>query len=64
MSTDNEVRLADDVLALLKRYADAEGISIDEAATRAVRMGLEESRWRKLLADGRRYARESGSTEE
>ena len=40
MGTDKNVQLADDVLALLKQRAAAEGMSIDEAATEAVRIGL------------------------
>ena len=61
--SEKNVSLTEDVLALLKQRAKAEGISIDDAATEAVRIGLEESRWRALLAKGERYARASGYTE-
>jgi hypothetical protein len=64
MSADKNIQLAEDVLALLKQRAEAEGVSVDEAATEAVRIGLEESRWRALITKGRRYGRESGYTED
>jgi len=62
MGTDKNIRLAEDVLALLKQQAETAGVSVDEAATEAVRMGLEEGRWRRLLSIGRKYGRESGYT--
>jgi hypothetical protein len=64
MGTDNNINLADDVLALLKQRAEAEGVSVDEAATQAVRIGLEEGRWQRLISVGRKYGRESGYTED
>ena len=64
MATDKNIRLPEDVLALLKEQAEAEGVSVDEAATEAIRVGLEEGRWRRLLAAGRKYGRESGYTAE
>ena len=64
MGTDKNIQLADDVLALLKQRADTEGMSIDEAATEAVRIGLEEGRWRRLISVGRKYGRGSGYTED
>lgn len=63
MGTNKNIQLADDVLALLKQRADAEGMSIDEAATEAIRIGLDESRWRRLVAIGSKYGSESGYTE-
>ena len=60
---EKNVTIAEEVLALLKQRAEAEGVSVDEAATEAVRVGLEEGRWRSLLAKGRRYGKESGYTE-
>lgn len=61
---EKNIKLADDVLALVKQRAAAEGVPEDEIATEAVRIGLEERRWRSLLAKGRRYGRESGYTED
>ena len=61
---EKNIKLADDVLALVKQRAADEGVPEDEIATEAVRIGLEEGRWRSLLAKGRRYGRESGYTEE
>jgi hypothetical protein len=62
--SDKNVKLADDVLTMLKQRAEADGVSIDEAATRAVRIGLDEARWRRLTSVGRRYGQESGYTKE
>ena len=64
MGTDKNIKLAEDVLALLKQQAETAGVSVDEAATEAVLIGLEEGRWRRLLSVGRKYGRESGFTEQ
>ena len=61
---EKNITLAEDVLALIKQRAAAEGVPEDEIATEAIRIGLEEGRWRSLIARGRRYGRESGSTED
>ena len=61
---ENNVKLPDDVLALIKQRAEAEGLSVDEMAAQAVRAGLEEGRWRSLLAKGRLYGQQSGYTED
>ena len=61
---EKNVTIAQEVLALLKQRAEADGVSIDEAATQAVKIGLEEGRWRSLLAKGRRYGKDSGYTED
>jgi hypothetical protein len=61
---ENQVKLSEDVMQLLKQRAETDGVSVDEAATEAVRIGLEEGRWRSLLARGRRYGQESGYTED
>lgn len=61
---ENQIKLSDDVMELLKQRAEADGVSVDEAATQAVRIGLEDGRWRSLLAKGGRYGRESGYTED
>ena len=45
--TEKNITLADDVLALLKQRAEAEGVSVDEVATEAVRIG------RKTAGGGR-----------
>jgi hypothetical protein len=56
---ENQVKLSDDVMQLLEKRAEADGVSVDEAATQAVKIGLEEGRWRSLLAKGRRYGQQS-----
>ena len=61
---EKHIKLSDDLMKLLEQRAEADGVSVEEAATQAVRIGLEEGRWRSLLAKGRRYGRESGYTEE
>lgn len=61
---EKQIHLSDDVMELLKQRAEADGVSIDEAATQAVKIGLEEGRWRSLLARGRRYGKDSGYTED
>jgi hypothetical protein len=61
---EKNVTLSDDVLELLKQRAEAEGVSLDDAASQAVRIGLQEGRWRSLLAKGRRYGQESGYTQD
>jgi plasmid stability protein len=61
---ENSIKLSDEVMRLLKQRAAADGVSVEEAAAEAVKIGLEEGRWRSLLARGQRYGRESGYTEE
>lgn len=63
MPMEKNIRLAADVFEQVKQRAQAEGLSVDEAATEAVRIGLQEDRWRRLIAAGRRYGGESGYTE-
>jgi hypothetical protein len=43
--------------------ADADGVTPDEVVNEALRIGLEESRWRRLLAKGQRYGQASGYAE-
>jgi len=64
MEADKNIKLADDVLALVKQRAEAEGVPEDEVASQAVRIGLEEGRWRRLISAGRKYGKESGCTED
>jgi hypothetical protein len=42
----------------VKQRAEAEGKTVDEAANEAVRLGLSESGWQKLVTRGRTYSRE------
>ncbi len=42
----------------MKKRAEAEGVSLDEAANEAVRLGLAESKWQTLVKRGRNYSRE------
>jgi len=61
---EKHIKLSDDLMKLLEQRAEADGVSVEEGATQAARIGLEEGRWRSLLAKGRRYGRESGYTED
>jgi hypothetical protein len=56
--TPKTITLADDVFEQVKQRAEAEGVSLDEAANEAVRLGLSESRWQKLVKRGRNYSHE------
>ena len=56
--TPKTITLADDVFEQDKQRAEAEGKSVEEAANEAVRLGLSESRWQKLVKRGRNYSRE------
>src|SRR5687768_8368758 len=42
----------------VKQRAEAEGVTVEEAANEAVRLGLSEDRWQKLMKRGRNYSRE------
>ena len=53
MGTGGEHQAAGIRLGGAQATGEAEGVSVDAAATEAVRMGLEEGRWRRLLAVGR-----------
>jgi len=48
----------DDVFEQVKKRAEAEGVTVEEAANEAVRLGLSEDRWQKLVKRGRNYSRE------
>lgn len=52
------ITLADDVFEQIKQRAEAEGKTVEEAANDAVRVGLNEDRWQRLLKRGRNYSRE------
>jgi hypothetical protein len=58
MTPQKTITLADDVFEQVKVRAEAEGKSLDEAANEAVRLGLSESRWQRLMTRGRNYSRE------
>ena len=58
MTPQKAITLADDVFEQVKQRAEAEGVSLDEAANEVVRLGLIESRWQKLVKRGRIYNRE------
>ena len=55
--TPKNIALEPDVLELVKQRAEAEGVSLDEAANEAVRLALSEDRWQKLVKRGRNYSR-------
>ena len=48
----------DDVYEQVLQRAEAEGKTLEEAANDAVRLGLSEDRWQKLVKRGRNYSRE------
>ena len=56
--TPKNIALEPDVMELVKQRAEAEGVSLDEAANEAVRLALSESRWQNLVKRGRNYSRE------
>ena len=56
--TPKTITLADDVFEQVKKRAEAEGVTVEEAANEAVRLGLSEDRWQKLMKRGRNYSRE------
>ena len=58
MTPQKAITLADDVFEQVKQRAEAEGVSLDEAANEALRLGLSESRWQTLVTRGRTYSRE------
>jgi hypothetical protein len=59
----NNIHVPDELLAELHAKAAVEGKSVDEVATEALRMGLEDRSWRNLLEYGRQKGLESGYTE-
>ena len=58
MTPQKTITLADDVFEQVNQRAEAEGKSVEEAANEAVRLGLAESKWQKLVQRGRSYSRE------
>ena len=56
--TPKTITLADDVFELVKKRAEAEGVTVEEAANEAVRLGLTEDRWQRLMKRGRSCSRE------
>ena len=47
--TPKTITLADDVFEQVKQRVEAEGITVEEAANEAVRLGHSEDRWQKLI---------------
>ena len=58
------INVPEDLLAELREKAAAEGKSVDELASEALRKGLDERAWQDLLEYGRQTGRASGHTEE
>lgn len=58
MTPQKTITLADDVFEQVKQRAEAEGKTVEEAANDAMRVGLSESRWQRLMDRGRSYSRE------
>jgi hypothetical protein len=58
MGPQNRIILADDVLEAVKRRAEAEGKTLDQATNDVVRLGLSEARWQGVVKRGRDYGRE------
>jgi predicted CopG family antitoxin len=57
MQAEKTVKLTDDVYEQIRQRAEADGISVDEAVDEAVRIGLSEGRWQRLLKRGQQYGR-------
>ena len=58
------LHVPEELLAELQAKAAAEGKTVDEKATEALRKGLEESTWQDLLQYGRETGQRSGYKEE
>ena len=58
MTPQKTITLADDVYEQVKLRAEAEGKILEETANEAVRLGLNEDRWQRLVKRGRNYSRE------
>ncbi len=58
MTPQKTIKLADDVYEQVLRRAEAEGKTLAEAANEAIRLGLSDDRWQKLIGRGRNYSRE------
>jgi hypothetical protein len=56
MTPQKTITLADDLFEQVKERAEAEGKTLDEAANDALRLGLSEDRWQKLVKRGRTYS--------
>lgn len=56
--TPKTITLDDDVFEQVKQRAEAEGKTVQETANEAVRLGLSEDRWQKLVKRGRTYSRD------
>jgi hypothetical protein len=54
--TPKTITLDDDVFEQVKQRAEAEGKTVEETANEAVRLGLSEDRWQKLVKRGRTYS--------
>jgi hypothetical protein len=57
------LHVPEELLAQLQEKAAAEGRSVDELATEALKKGLSEHSWQELLEYGRKNAASSGYTE-
>jgi len=55
---ERTITLADDLFEEVRQRAEAEGKTLDEAANEALRLGLSEARWQRLVKRGRNYSRE------
>jgi plasmid stability protein len=58
------INVPEDLLAELRSKAAAEGKSVDEVASEALRQGLDKRAWQDLLEYGRQTGRASGYTDE
>ena len=63
-TTDNNLHVSDDVLALLAAKAEAEHKSVDQIAEETLREGLKEKSWQELLDYGLERGKASGYTED
>ena len=63
-TTDNNLHVSDDVLALLAAKAEAEHKSVDQIAEETLREGLKEKSWQELLNYGLERGKASGYTED
>jgi predicted transcriptional regulator len=60
----NIIHVSDDLLAQLRKEAQAEGKTVDQLAEEALRRGLEDRKWQELVEYGEGRGRALGFKEE
>ena len=63
-SSDNNIKVSEELLLRLEAKASAEGRNVNEVAEAALREVLHEKSWQELLARGRQYGQASAIDED